>query len=438
MILQEIASAGVHLRYRKELTQDKPIKEAKAPQSAVIPLAQHLGAACEPLVKAGDRVRVGTKLGDSTSFVTSPVHSSISGIVKSIEKNPHPVVGDYLSIVIENDGTDEKDPSIQPREAWQNLPPEQILKIIREAGVVGLGGATFPTHVKLSPPQGKKIETFILNGAECEPYLTCDYRLMIERTEDILKGAEIIARVLGVKEVFVAIEANKPLAIKAMREAVKKLPAFKLAVIETIYPAGAEKQLINKILRREVPQGKLPLDVGVVVQNVGTALAVYQAVALGRPLYQRALTITGPGIKEPGNYLVRVGTPIKQIIEESGGYLGEPARIILGGPMMGVAQYTQEVPVVKGTSGILVFAKEQTRLEKSLACMRCGRCIDVCPAYLLPTTISIAAEKGRFDIAKEYNVSDCIECGNCSYVCPSKRPMVQHMKLAKAALARKK
>lgn len=439
MILREkSASGGVHLKYHKKLTQNQPINKAQVPQKAVIPLVQHLGAACQPLVKPGDKVKIGTKIGDCASFITSPVHSSISGVVKSIEKAPHPVVGEYVSIIIENDGTDAKDPSFAPRSSYQNLPPEEIRKIVREAGIVGLGGATFPTYVKLTPPKGKQIDTLILNGAECEPYLTCDYRLMLERTEDILKGAQIIIKLLGIKNSYIAIESNKPEAIKAMQKATQQTPGINITVLKTKYPQGAEKQLIKEMLNKEVPQGGLPLDIGILVHNVGTILAIYEAVAYGKPLYERVVTMTGPGIKEPGNYLARVGTPVKQLIEEAGGYLGDPAKLIIGGPMMGLAQYTDDVPVVKGTTGVLIFTKKQAKVEKSLACMRCGRCVDVCPVNLLPTMISVAAESEKFDIAKEYDVSDCIECGGCAYVCPSRRPMVQHMKLAKAALSRKK
>ena len=368
------ASGGIHLKYYKKLTQNQPIKKAKVPPKAVIPFVQHLGAACQPLVKPGDRVKIGTKIGDCDSFITSPVHSSISGVVKSIEKAPHPVVGEYASVIIENDGTDEKDPSFVSRSSYQNLPSEEIRKIAREAGIVGLGGATFPTHVKLTPPKGKEIDTLILNGAECEPYLTCDYRLMLERADDILKGAQIIIKLLGIKNAYIAIESNKPQAIKVMEKATQNAPGINITVLKTKYPQGAEKQLIKEMLKKEVPQAGLPLDIGVLVHNVGTTLAIYEAVAFGKPLYERVVTITGPGIKQPGNYLARVGTPVKQLIEEAGGYSKEPKKIIIGGPMMGLAQYTDEVPVVKGTTGVLIFTKKQAKVEKSLACMRCGRC----------------------------------------------------------------
>jgi len=427
--------SGVHPKYFKEHTQDKPIKTAVPPKIAIIPLIQHTGAPCEPIVKVGDKVKVGTKIGDSGKFVSSPVHSSISGTVLSIDKSPHPSLGQSLSVYIENDEKNEPDPAYFKQKNIDSLNADEIRSIIRDAGIVGLGGAAFPTHVKLTPPKEKKIDTLIINGAECEPYLTCDYRLMIENSCEILKGVRIIKKVLGVEKVFIAIEKNKPRAIRLMQQFLEDV---KVAELKTLYPQGSEKTMIKGILNREVPSGGLPLDIGVVVQNVGTACAVYEAVERGKPLIERVVTVSGSCVKEPANLRVKIGTPIKDLIEQCGGLTGEPAKIIVGGPMMGIAQYSDSVPVTKATTGVLVFGKNEIlNNDKWQQCISCSRCTDACPVGLVPSVLSMAAEKDKFGTAQEYNVFDCFECGNCGYVCPSKRPMVQLIKYAKSQILKK-
>ena len=435
---------GVHAPDRKEATRDKPIEVAPIPTRVVIPLQQHTGAPCEALVKEGDTVTLGQKIGESKSFVSAPVHASIAGKVTAVQALPHPVLPrPVLSVVIEAEGAGAAVGGAsgaaggpQPSGSWQALDNEEIKRRVREAGVVGLGGAAFPTHVKLSPSAEKPIDALILNGVECEPYLTNDHRLMLERGEEILEGARIVMKVLGVRRAFLGIEANKLDAIRHMQ----KLAAgagVEVVGLKVKYPQGAEKQLIKAVLGREVPSGGLPFDVGVVVQNVGTALAVLEAVSKGKPLIERVLTVSGDGVAEPKNLQVRIGTSFAAVLEACGGtHLDGEAKVLMGGPMMGIAQYSLQVPVIKGTSGILVFRRG--RQEKETPCIKCGRCVEVCPMGLMPVRIADYAEKDNFAMCVEYGVKDCIECGACAFVCDTKRPLVHWVKYAKWNLARKK
>ena len=437
---------GVHPPENKHWTEGKPIETMPLPRKVIIPLQQHTGAPCEPVVKEGDQVVAGQKVGESTGFVSSPVHASISGKVTAIAPLPHPAIPlPVRSIVIEApaDGPVDGGAWTATRD-WQGLSAQDIRERIKEAGVVGLGGAAFPTHVKLSPPPEKKVDSLILNGVECEPFLTADHRLMVEKAEGIIEGARIILKVLGLPKAFIGIEANKPDAIAHLGERCRSLGApIEVVALKVKYPQGAEKQLIKAILNREVPSGGLPFDVGVIVQNVGTAFAVYEAVARGKPLVERVLTVSGDGVKERKNLLVRIGTPFSEVIAFCGG-LGTDAdggagerRVIMGGPMMGLAQYTLDVPVVKGTSGILALAKG-ARGEKPTVCIKCGRCVEICPMYLMPNRISDYAEIEKFELCDEYGVKDCTECGACAYICDVRRPMVHLVKYAKLNLAKKK
>ena len=416
----------------KELTQDIAIREIKPPSEVILPLLQHTGAPPQPKVVVGNKVKVGTKISQAKEYVSAPIHASVSGEVKAIENRPHPVLGQYKAIVIESDGQDNFDSAIKDRQGISSLSAEEIRRIIRDCGVVGLGGAAFPTHVKLTPPKEKSIDTFILNGAECEPYLTADYRLMIEKTKEILKGVGLIVRCLGTKQVYIAIEDNKPEAIKAFKNELRTTN-YELRILKAQYPQGAEKQLIKTVLAREVPPGGLPFDVGVVVNNVATCFAIYEAVYKNKPLYERVITVAGRIVKNPGNLKVRLGTKVKDVLDACG-LTEQPAKVILGGPMMGLAQYTLDVPVIKGTSGVIVFGKEEAQAYASQPCIRCGRCIQACPVRLNPSAITQAIEKEKFDQAREYNVLDCIECGICSYVCPANRDVVGLVKLAKQKL----
>ena len=423
---------GIHPEYHKDLAAGKSITRAGLPQRIVVPVSQHIGAPAKPEVNIGDEVKRGQVIGSMTGFVSSPVHSSISGKVIAIADFPTSVGRMVQSVVIESDGKDEA-VSFNEHPEYSSLSADEIRNIIKDAGIVGMGGAAFPTNVKLSPPKEKPIDAVLINGAECEPYLTADHRLMVEHPKEVVEGLKIIMKSLNVKEGHIGIEENKPDAIEAMEAAVSGEPNIKVWPLEIKYPQGAEKMLIKAIKGREVPSKGLPMDVGVVVQNVGTALAVYEAVRFGKPLIERVVTVTGSGIKEPSNMMVRVGTLMSDVIEQCGGLVEGAVKVISGGPMMGFAQWTLDVPVVKGTSGILVLAEtEYVASDEYSACIRCGSCIDVCPMGLNPSSLSVYAEKGFYEDAKENNLFDCFECGSCAYVCPAKRPMVQFMRLAKS------
>lgn len=430
---------GIHPSYNKITRKDK-IEVAPMPKRVILPLQQHIGAPCEPLVKADDKVKVGQKIAEAKAFVSAPIHASISGTVLGIAKAKHPVLGECNAIVIEASGKIEWDESVKKRDNIDKLTKDELKNIIKEAGIVGLGGAAFPTHVKLSPPPDKKIDTVILNGAECEPYLTCDHRIMIEQAEKIIKGLQVINKILEPEHCYIGIENNKENAIIFFEEKLKEMnlsEKIKIAKLKTRYPQGAEKNLIYAITKREVPnKGGLPMDVGAVVQNVQTAKAVYDAVYEGKPLVERVITVTG-AVKTPKNLLVKIGTPVKELIEFCGGYEGSIGKVISGGPMMGIAQYTDEIPIIKGSSGILVQHEELIK-EEERDCIRCGRCVDACPMKLMPTMIAQYAQKDELDKCDEYFATDCYECGCCGYACPSKIPLVHWIKYAKTELMKRK
>ncbi|WP_287155433.1 electron transport complex subunit RsxC [Candidatus Solincola tengchongensis] len=429
---------GVHPPESKHLTADKPIVRMEAPELVTIPLRQHVGAPCSPRVKRGDRVLVGTLIGDSEAFVSAPVHSSVSGTVRGIAPHPHPAGGESPAVTIENDGLYERDPSLRPLE-WRDMEPDEIRRAVRAAGMVGLGGAAFPTHVKLAPPKEFPIHTVILNGAECEPFLTADYRLMLEHPEDVVEGLRIIMSAVGAHRAIIAVEDNKPLAVKKLAEVVRD-PSIELRTLKTRYPQGAEKVLITNLLGREVPSGGLPMHVGVVVNNVGTARAIAQYFRTGLPLVERVVTVTGSVIREPSNLLVPLGSSFAAAVEACGGFSASPAKVIMGGPMMGLAQYTLEVPVVKGTSGILALSDREAAYEvpREPVCIRCGRCVEVCPMNLIPTYLAAFSHREKWDQVRRLNINDCIECGCCTYTCPTRNPIVQLIKVGKAELARLK
>lgn len=422
---------GIHPNDNKGYTSSKPIETPPVPQKVIIPVRQHIGAPCNPLVKKGDKVKKGQIIANNDGFVSSPIHASISGTVIDVGDYIHGVFGKCLSIVIESDGLDQWIDEITPNNNWDKLSIEELKKIIRNAGIVGMGGATFPTHVKLSPPLDKKVHTFILNGAECEPYLTADYRMMVEYSESIVNGVKIVMKILGVNKGYVVIEDNKAQAIEVMKK-VFNGSTVEVSVLPTRYPQGGEKMLIKAITGQEVPSGGLPSDVGVVVQNVGTIISISDAVLKGIPVVERITTVTGGAVKEPKNLCLRVGTTFKDAIDYCGGLNETPDKLIMGGPMMGMAQFSMEVPVMKGTSGILALTKKQTNFSKESACIRCGKCIKACPMGLNPSMLGVLGEKNFYKEAKEeYSVLDCIECGCCVYVCPSKRNIVQYIKSIK-------
>jgi electron transport complex protein RnfC len=423
---------GIHPPGKKELSADKPLAEARAPQRVVIPLSQHLGAPCKPAATIDQEVKKGDVIGEAGGFVSAPVHSSVSGKVIAIGEFPNAMGKMVTSIVIENNGQEEWT-TIKDAPDYMSLSSEQIKEKIKDAGIVGMGGAAFPTVVKLSPPKEKPIDTVILNGSECEPYLTGDYRLMLERPTEIIEGLKIVMKALGVSKGFVGIEDNKPMAVKTMKEAAQGQNNIEVRSLPTKYPEGAEKMLIKALTGREVPPRQLPMDVSVVVQNVGTAFAIYEAVRYGKPLIERVVAVTGEGINDPGNLIVKIGTLMSNLIDECGGLKDKSVKVIAGGPMMGFAIASLDVPVTKGTSGIVALTEGQiVHAGEYKPCIRCGRCIDICPMGLMPSMLSVYSEKGFYEGAKEYNLWDCFECGSCAYVCPSKRPIVQFIRLAKS------
>ncbi len=423
---------GIHPPDKKTLAANSSIKEAKSPKIVVIPLSQHVGAPCKPVVTIGQEVKKGEMIGEPGGFVSAPVHSSVSGKVIAISEFPNAMGRMVNSIVIENDLREEWT-ALKDAPDYMNLPVEELKEKVKAAGIVGLGGAAFPTAVKLSPPKEKTIDVVIINGAECEPYLTADYRLMVEKPKEIIEGLKILMKVLGVTKGYVGIENNKPDAVSKMGEAAKGEAGIEVMALEVKYPQGAEKMLIKAVAGREVPARGLPMDVGAVVQNVGTALAIYEAARYGKPLIERVVTVTGEGIKEPKNLMARVGTKISELIDECGGFRDDVAKVVAGGPMMGFALSSLDVPVTKGTSGVLVLPEEGVvHAEDYGPCIRCGRCIDIWAMGLMPSMLSILSEKGMHEEAKEYNLFDCFECGSCAFVCPSKRPIVQLVRLAKS------
>lgn len=422
---------GIHPNDNKRHTADKPIEIALLPSKVVIPVRQHIGAPCSPIVAKGDLVKKGQVIANSAAFVSSPVHASISGLVIDVAEYPHAVFGKCLSIVIENDGLDAWIGGLPLERDWEKLNDNEIKEIIKVAGIVGMGGATFPTHVKLSPQKEKKIDALIINAAECEPFLTADHRMMLEYSERIVTGVKIIMKVLGVQKTIIGIEDNKPDAVIAMQKAFAGT-TVEVKEIPTKYPQGAEKMLIKVLAGREVPSGSLPMDVGVVVQNVGTVIAIYDAVVSGIPLIQRVTTISGSAVKEPKNLLLRIGTTFEDAIDHCGGFIEKPAKIIMGGPMMGFAQSNLKVSIIKGVSGILGLNKKDINNGTQSPCIRCGKCVTVCPCGLNPSMLSILGEKDMYEEAKlEQNLFDCAECGSCVYVCPAKRDIVQYIRYSK-------
>ncbi|WXR61997.1 electron transport complex subunit RsxC [Peptostreptococcaceae bacterium AGR-M142] len=428
---------GVHPPHRKKATEKLAVRRANEPKMVYIPLQQHIGAPAKALVKPGDQVKVGQLIGEMQGFVCAPIHSSVSGVVKKVAQ-VNVTNGTGLCVIIENDMKNEIHEDIKPFKPVEELSGEEIVQIVKNAGIVGMGGATFPAYVKLSPPKEKKIEYIILNGAECEPYLTADHRLMLEEPEDVVYGLKALMKSVNVKKGYIGIENNKMDAIKAMEEACQGHEGIEVVALETKYPQGAEKQLIYACIGKEVPSGGLPMDVGVVVNNVGTAAQLSKTIKTGLPLIERITTVTGSAIKEPGNLLIKVGTLVDDIIEECGGFKEEPGKIIMGGPMMGFAQYATDIPVVKGSSGILCLNKEEATLKQPQNCIKCGKCVDICPANLQPVYLSAYSLKNDFEKTEEFRALDCIECGSCSFICPSKRPLLQSIRVAKREIIAKR
>ncbi len=428
---------GIHPNDNKKYTKDKPIVDLSAPKELVFPLSQHIGAPCNECVKVGDKVYVGTKIADSEAFVSAPVHSSVSGEVVRIEERNVPSGLKVKSIIIENDFQYENDPGLEPVD-YLCVKPENIPSLVREAGIVGMGGATFPTHVKLLPPPDKKIDTIIVNGAECEPYLTSDYRVMLETPEEVIFGLKVVLYRFGITNGIIGIEANKPEAIKKLTPLAKK-EGMKVCPLKTKYPQGGEKQLIYAVTKRKVPTGGLPADVGVVVLNIDTCTAIARKFLYGTPLTRRIVTYAGSAVKEPTNYRVKLGTTFEYLIESNGGFLQEPKKVIMGGPMMGIAQSRLDVPIIKGTSAILALTEKDLGENTHDPCIKCGKCVDACPMNLMPLYLTEYALRSDLDKCEQYHITDCIECGCCAYLCPSNRHNIQAIRIAKqAVIARQK
>lgn len=422
---------GVYPPHGKHLSEKKPIEEYLPKGDLVFPLSQHIGAPCDALVKKGDRVLVGQKIGESQAFVSAPIYSSVSGTVKNVTPMMTAMGTKAMSIIIENDNLYELYPENLKKKDFTDLSNEEIVALIKEAGIVGMGGATFPTHIKLSPPKDKVIDSIIVNGAECEPYLTCDHRLMLEEGEKIVEGLKVILKLFPNAKGYIGIENNKPDAIEKMNTLVKGEHNIEVKTLKTKYPQGAEKQLIYAITHREVPSGKLPADVGCIVQNIGTVAQIYNTITEGTPLIERIVTVTGEAIKEPKNLKVKLGTSVRELIEACGGFKEDPVKIISGGPMMGMTVGSIDIPVTKGTSGILCLTKKMAVLPDPSNCIRCGRCVQACPMNLVPSKLASLSARSELEDFEKMHGLDCIECGCCTFVCPAKKHLIQSIRVAK-------
>lgn len=426
---------GVHPHDFKHYSKDSATVALPLPGKVIIPLSQHIGAPSNPIVKVGDEVKTGQVIAEAGGFVSIPQHASISGKVTKIDLFPHPVGTSQMAIEITGDGLDTW-VELSAKEDYMSLTAEEMKKRITDAGICGMGGAGFPTHVKLSPPADKPIDTVVLNGVECEPYLTSDYRLMLERSQDILNGLKIVMKVLGAANGAIGIEANKPDAIKIMEDLTKKESNIKVVGLKMRYPQGAEKQLIYAATKRKVPnRGGLPMAVKVVVQNVGTAVAIYEAVRYGKPLVERIIAVTGSVVAKPGNLKARIGTPMSSLVEFCGGVTGPVGKIISGGPMMGFAVPNLDAPVAKGSSGLVLLNPKEAHILVERTCLRCGRCVDVCPMNLFPSLIAQAVMKEDYKTADKAGMTDCMKCGSCAYVCPAHIRLVQWIDTGKIKLA---
>ncbi|MFA5587476.1 MAG: electron transport complex subunit RsxC [Mariniphaga sp.] len=431
-MLKTFRKGGVHPPENK-LSANAHIEVLPVPSSVFIPVGQHIGAPGTPVVKRGDEVKAGQLIAKSSSFVSTNIHSPVSGVVKRVDfqadSSGYPKQGILIDVKGDEwletiDRTDELKKEFE-------LDGQTIISKIQDAGIVGMGGATFPTHVKLIPPKGMKANVLLINGVECEPYLTSDHRLMLEKPDEILVGTKLLMKALNVEKAVIGIENNKPDAIRVLTEKAKTFSGITVVALKVKYPQGGEKQLIEAVTGKEVPSGGLPIAVGVVVSNVGTAFAVYEAIQKNKPLIERVVTITGKAVKKPSNFLVRIGTPVSALIDAAGGMPESTGKIISGGPMMGRAVATAEVPVTKGTSGILLMKEEESKRKEQIACIRCSRCVAACPMGLEPYLLMTLSEKHIFDRAEENRIMDCIEGGSCSYTCPSNRQLLDYIRFGK-------
>ena len=422
-------SGGIHPNDKKSSTSGKQIEALKAPHEVILPVSMHIGAPCTPLVKVGDTVDLGQKIADSEAPVSAPVHATISGKVTAVEPRLHPNGTNVLSIVIENDFEDRVAPTVVPKD-YTGMSQEEMIALVREAGIVGHGGAAFPTHIKIKSGIGK-VDTIIINGAECEPYITSDHRILLERPEEVIGGVKILQKMFGLNNVKIAIERNKENTFAKIGELIAGMEGVSLCPLKTKYPQGADKQLIYALTKREVPSGKLPADAKCAVFNVDTTAAIYRAFHDGMPVIRRIVTVSGSAIANPKNLEVRIGTPVKDLIEAAGGFKEEPNKLLMGGPMMGVAQFSLEIPVFKGTNAFLAFCENEYKTSKIPACIRCGKCVSVCPMRLMPVYMYAYGTHERYDECDKLGVLDCIECGACTYECPARLPLVQSFRTTK-------
>ena len=430
--LSTFPKGGIHPPGRKALTKSLALQNAVIPSLSVIPLSQHIGGPAECVVGVGDEVREGMLIGKPSGFVSVAVHSSIPGVVKEIRNVRLPNGVKCDAVCVELQGEFDRLGKEQGTYDWEDMSAKDLLALLPEMGIVGMGGATFPTHVKFSPPKGSRLEFFVINGVECEPYLSADHRLMLERTKEIFEGLRIVRRILKPERVLFAIEANKPDAIDAVRMfAAQHAPDVVVVPLTVKYPQGDEKQVLKALTGREVPSGGLPIDIGAVVSNVGTVNAIYEAVCLKKPLIERSVTVSGRAIRNPGNYKVRIGTPVSQLLEECGGFVQTPRKIVMGGPMMGFTILDIDTPVTKGTSGILALTGAEIHSAKQTPCIGCGGCVSVCPIGLNPTRLFKLVDHMEYDAAAAEGLMDCKECGCCSFTCPAHIPLVQGMRLGK-------
>ena len=424
---------GVHPAENK-LSVGKAIETLGLPKQAVFPLSQHIGAPALPIVKKGDLVKVGTKIAEAGGFVSAPIFSSVSGKVNKVDSviDASGYRKPAIFIDVEGDEWEETIDRSNVLEAKCELTPEEIVAKIKNAGIVGMGGACFPTHVKLTPPPGCRAECVIINAVECEPYLTADHRMMLEKTDEILVGVSILMRAAKVSRAYIGIENNKPDAIQRMTEKATQYPGIEIVPLKVKYPQGGEKQLIDAVIGRQVPAPPaIPIHVGAVVQNVGTAYAVYEAVQKNKPLFERVVTVTGKSLKNPSNFLTRMGTPMSQLIEAAGGLPEDTGKVIGGGPMMGKALANTEVPICKGSSGVLLMNDKETRRAEPQPCIRCAKCVGVCPMGLEPFLLATCSAKGDWERVEHEMIMSCIECGSCQFTCPSHRPMLDYIRLGK-------
>jgi electron transport complex protein RnfC len=424
---------GIHPPDHKELTADKPVERLAPPPRVTIPLLQSAGEPGVVVVAQGQQVKTGELIGRISGPISAAVHSSVSGIVTEIGETILPSGKKSPAICIENDGRNEAVPLTGCPDIG-TVAPAELISRIRDAGIVGMGGAGFPTHVKLTPPAGQHIDTLIVNGVECEPYINADYRLILEKPDTIVEGILILQKILGASRAFIGIERNKPAAIAAMKKACAAHPSISVATLDVRYPQGAEKVLIKSIVHKELPSGALPSSIGVAVQNLGTVHAIYEAIRFGKPLFERIVTVSGEGVVTPRNLIVPVGTPLSYLIDACGGVRKGATKIICGGPMMGFAAFSADTPVTKGMSGVIVLVgKTDGSTDDYGPCIRCGKCVNACPMRMQPALIGQFSERGQYDEARTCGADVCLECGCCAYVCPAHRPSVQFVRMAKAA-----